>query len=657
MPATFIPPLPIIESIATQDELSFINALKDLDEGFEVYYQPVTNIAHIDIAILRRGAGMVLVEISPVDISNCEVVDENGREYYKQGETGSKKLSPFEMVMDYKNEFYDSLSRPLFGHMYVHKQTKYFGLIRTAVYMPHSSFDALKKAYEITERVNEYRMYGKAKDKYIRAFVGCDADWIRSKIENALSLDKNADGLFSDPIYKSLHALLSGLKPSIVLTLPKEFKKYDNETAEQKLHSETAIVEKIKGCAGSGKTQYAVQRAIIRYRNSKKPVLILCYNLTLVNNITDLICSLTMDLSNYERTSNFLVKNYDSFMPQMMKLNGFDPIYISEFEADDDDNKRYNEEQNKLNWKTLHEAQIQVFEDNKSVQDYVKFSSIIIDEYQDYDPSWLKAIEDYFWDKDGELVVLADEKQRIYNNAVLEEKQLKTPGIPKKWIHLKEPFRSTNELIEMFLLYQKRFPQGLDPDEVSYVQKDFLHEKSVLQYCEIDKSNPELIYQRIKKFIEELGIDVENVCVLSSTSEILQLIEHMIRTRDNTIKTIKSFEPLEVRNILRKNYREDSVKYHKLKQKASRIEKTHFHVLGRALKVSTVHSFKGLETKAVIYLLNSVEENPSVVYTAITRAKDHLLVINMGNKVYGEFFKNPHTGFVVDKHRNNDLPF
>ena len=208
MPATFIPSITIIEAIASPEELDFINALRGLSEDFEVYYQPVTNINHVDLAILRHGAGLMLVEISSVNIEDCEIIDKDEKEYFKNNQTGMKSLSPFERVVDFKNEFFDTLSIELFSNKYVAGQMQYYGLIKTAVYMPGSSLKNLKTAYGDRNRINDYRIYGKKDDKYTRAFISCDLDWIRGKVEQALRLNEDGENLFTDDIYNSLHNIL-----------------------------------------------------------------------------------------------------------------------------------------------------------------------------------------------------------------------------------------------------------------------------------------------------------------------------------------------------------------------------------------------------------------------------------------------------------------
>ncbi|MNE80007.1 hypothetical protein D3C80_1765410 [compost metagenome] len=62
-----------------------------------------------------------------------------------------------------------------------------------------------------------------------------------------------------------------------------------------------------------------------------------------------------------------------------------------------------------------------------------------------------------------------------------------------------------------------------------------------------------------------------------------------------------------------------------------------FNLNSGLIKLSTVQSFKGLETQTAIYILMS-DDNEEAVYTGITRAKKNLILfLQKGNK-YADFF-------------------
>ena len=68
------------------------------------------------------------------------------------------------------------------------------------------------------------------------------------------------------------------------------------------------------------------------------------------------------------------------------------------------------------------------------------------------------------------------------------------------------------------------------------------------------------------------------------------------------------------------------------------------------VKLSTIHSYKGWESPNIIlffflflserekYCVSARENVPELIYTAITRAKENLYIINLGNENYHQFF-------------------
>ena len=88
----------------------------------------------------------------------------------------------------------------------------------------------------------------------------------------------------------------------------------------------------------------------------------------------------------------------------------------------------------------------------------------------------------------------------------------------------------------------------------------------------------------------------------------------------------------------------------KNKLKDDTVKKLKFTMMDRGLKFSTIHSFQGWDAANVIillqpegdgngYTINSSLNKPEVIYTAITRSKQNIVIINNGNTLYHNFFK------------------
>ena len=74
-------------------------------------------------------------------------------------------------------------------------------------------------------------------------------------------------------------------------------------------------------------------------------------------------------------------------------------------------------------------------------------------------------------------------------------------------------------------------------------------------------------------------------------------------------------------------------------------KKQHFTMVTDLIKVSTIYSFKGWEADNVFLIIqdaenpDSLENRPEIIYTALTRARHNLYIINLGNNQYHNFFQ------------------
>ena len=120
------------------------------------------------------------------------------------------------------------------------------------------------------------------------------------------------------------------------------------------------------------------------------------------------------------------------------------------------------------------------------------------------------------------------------------------------------------------------------------------------------------------------------------------------------LQSMINFETLEQYNEI-KGRTKNVIYFERDLEDIRRVAKTHFTTDCNAIKFSTIHSFKGWESKNVIlllqpemeddekfegYYIKARENTPALLYTAITRARNSLFIINLGNKKYDSFFKN-----------------
>lgn len=380
---------------------------------------------------------------------------------------------------------------------------------------------------------------------------------------------------------------------------------------------------KIKGFAGSGKTQVLASRAVHSHLRTGKKILILTYNITLCNYIRYRIAQIPADFL----WNNFQIMTYYRFFTSQAKNLDL-KLDLSSYDDPD------------------------FFE---QVRDRLpKYSAILIDEVQDYHTIWMEILQKYFLEDSGEFIVFCDTKQNIYKRPLDEQKLVTVPRILGRWNVLKRCFRVNNiSLLDLAIDFQKTFMAELPQDEVE-TNPEFDYSK--MTYINLGgNATDEMIYETCRSQLDKLGADINRSVVLSQTCEILRDIEYLFRTKAG-VKTSSMCETVEVYNILKSGNKGN------ITEQLSTVrenKKHHFTMLSQGLKLSTVHSYKGWEAETVILLIQPVDKvsknseiaedpdnpvntgdiTPEVIYTAITRSSKNLIVVNLGVDKYDDFFR------------------
>jgi len=367
--------------------------------------------------------------------------------------------------------------------------------------------------------------------------------------------------------------------------------------------------QKIKGVAGSGKTQVMAYRAVNAMIRTGKPILILTFNITLRNYIKFRLNQIPADFS----WNNVVILNYHEFFNmQALKVNKQVKNLLS-------------------------------YDDETFFDDYkvYRYSAIFIDEVQDFKEEWLRIIHNTFLDDDGEFVVFGDKSQNIFKRELGNDNEPKIPNVPGRWNEsLDEPqrfvvgsiFNLSQHFRLKFMEYGKSFEQQLELDDQKIILYAFIN----------DKKNGETFGKWCMEIIKRDGLYTGETVVLASKEGLLREIDYNYR-QCSSKETKTTFASKEQFQDLANKDKED----------LSRTKKLHFTMDSDHLKLSTIASFKGWEADNVILFIQDTEKkqsdqsfleqsnalNPETIYTALTRARNRLYIFNLGNKMYDEFFK------------------
>lgn len=271
------------------------------------------------------------------------------------------------------------------------------------------------------------------------------------------------------------------------------------------------------------------------------------------------------------------------------------------------------------------------FKENKN-----KYDIILIDEVQDFKKEWIEIIKKCFLKDKWEIVFFWDSKQNIYKRDMDNDKNPYT-WISGAWNKLTTSYRFENKKItNISNEFQKYFFKNKYEIEEIPIQNSFDFIESYFEYFYIKEENYlDQIIKIISDIKEKLKIN-NNFCILWPEKEKLREIDYYYREKFK-LKTTTTFETKEIFNII-KNNKLDVEKIEKNK-------KYNFNNNSKLTKISTIQSFKWLETDNVFLIIEKDNQNlkdiqtEELIYTWLTRAKENLIIINIENEKYDKFFK------------------
>lgn len=582
--AIFYPALEEIKHLKqkpTHGELHALSILNGLSNEYEVYFQPFINGNNPDIIVMRRCYGVLIIEVKDWKLNNY-IIDRHNDEWILRKENTHIK-SPIKQISTYKDDLYNLSIPSLLS--YKIKDAKYYGIVTTAIYF-HS-----ERSEDINHKIKT--------DKFCPAY-GYD----NLTIENleVYSLKKQKSNLFSDDLYKEFQRIL---KPSFhTLEQATEVRLSKKQSL---LAKSSAKQQKIRGVAGSGKTLVLSQRAVNSHVRHKDKVLILTYNITLRNYIHDQISRVRQEFN----WKYFYINHYHAFI--VAEANNHE---IKDFDVDDID--IFSQVENKIQ----------------------KYQSIFIDEIQDYKEEWIKIIKRYFLEKDGEFVVFGDEKQNIYNIELVDKKPNTT--IKGAWAKLDESFRLSNEILELSEKFQNKFfPEKYEIDKAIPQQQSLVLSKSSIEYFNFEDKTLSELSSFIINTCKNSSIQPQDICILGHSNNLLRDLDYKIRKETNQ-KTYTTFETHEMLEYFKKKYPNDPHAIQCAVKEVQRNKRFNFWMNAGGMKLSTIHSFKGWEINTLFLIIdgNSKFESDEVIYTAITRCRNRLYLINIHDKKYDDFFRS-----------------
>jgi hypothetical protein len=373
---------------------------------------------------------------------------------------------------------------------------------------------------------------------------------------------------------------------------------------------------RVKGPAGSGKSMVISARAATLLGQDKE-VLVVTYNITLLNYLQDLAVRWPLPPALHAR-KHIVWLNFHSWCRRLCytsgKIAAYRQIWTKYLEpreqpADGVEGPEIDLE-DLLNDQIAELISLVIQRHPESVQ---KYDAILIDEGQDFLPLWISILRQCLR-PGGEILLVADKSQDIYGTArFLTDETMARCGFSGKWAQLEISHRMPAELIPLL----RKFAQDYLPSETrdlpvsDHNQTDFdpLLETCILRWVQTGAGQTSSVaLGEIKKLAQTKDneeLPISDITVLAPNQRAgLSLARALEAER---IGVLHTFNPEDKRD--------------------SRRRKIRFFKGAALVKATTIHSFKGLESRALVICLDAtsphgIQANDlALFYTALTRLK------------------------------------
>lgn len=583
----------VMSGIVDEELLRFYNKIREVsDPAYDVFFRPAINCDKVDIILTSVSKGIML-------INECQDLAEL--------EDAVKR------VENIKDNLFNIHLKTIKIDSVVNKSV--FNCVKCALFFPNNTDSEVNEAIDELnyKKNNGNQCGGKNYFAYITTFTKTTD--IKATLQKTISRSFRYD--YYDELVNIIASKWHSYKEGDLNFKLSQRQKDIVRSSSKRL--------RVKGVAGCGKTQVVANRAVEQHLKTGEKVLIITFNISLIQYIRMRINQVPADFS----PNMFEVINYHQFFKS--KANQYakgKSITLADF----DDRGFFTQFQNKIQ----------------------KYRSIIIDEVQDFKESWLQSIISNFLSKEGSVSLFGDGEQNIYDREL--EAETKMPpirecGFVGRWNEMSEriSMRILNpKIASLSSAFANSFLGNKSP---LGIQNEFIFEEYFIKYWKISSMTPaDTIAGNIRWIMAEYNINPEDIVVLGQTINLLRDVEAAY-VQATGEKTMINFETCQQYNEVKRRPSPTYIK--KDLEEIRRAAKTHFTTACNWLKLSTIHSFKGWESKTVILLLQPEsqsdetldgyriqerENSAALVYTALTRAKCNLFLLNLDNSNYHTFF-------------------
>lgn len=557
-----------------------------LSVEWEIYVQPYLNGLRPDFVLLHPQAGIAVFEVKDwnLDAMQYEVIERIGKAPILIGEKDGKRFSlqnqnPIEKIRRYKEELHELYCPRLDGKAS-------FAAITAGVIFPFADDTAVKNLFRSSlcyRNMSEHPTYSPVS--------GMNSIQSGNLVSVFPEGKRGYSKFMTEDLAKDLRNWL--VEPDFAASQRQPLELDSTQLSFVKTRTKSGY-RRIKGPAGSGKSLILAARAA-ELLGEGKSVLVVTFNITLIHYLMDI--AVRWPQSSRKTRKDITWLNFHFLCKRVCQENDCEEEYR---------NLDWKININKVLNTDLPNLVSSIIDTDKDGT-ITKYDAILVDEGQDFLPSWWNILRKLCIEG-GEMLLVADATQDIYGTASswTEEAMIGAGFLGGRWAELKTSYRMPYEAIE----HAKRFAEKFLPKEsvdLPMVEQGQLD----LFPCRLKwvQTTPNLASIICRDELFLLATDPRNNLV--SIPDITFLCD----TNKSGFDVVKEVGIKGVKSC--HTFSDEG--------QESRRKKMGFYMGDARIKATTLHSFKGWESRAmVIYLGQSIDKKAlALIYTGLTRLKRH----------------------------------
>ena len=553
-----------------------------LDRSWEIYVQPYLNGLEPDIVLLSPESGVAVFEMREWRLRDGGLWAEPGADGrlpklmtrgYDGNPVSMERENPVTRVRRAKDEIYNVYCSGL-------PEQRGYGLITAGVIFPNASRRDVNRTFSGFWREDEKAypsLYRLVANEDIRS-----GDMARVFPAGRGLRDRRITEAEVEGLRDWLRGPVSRGDVGSPLVL--------NERQRELARSRTAGgYRRVRGPAGSGKSVAVAARAA-ELSDRGDRVLVVCFNITLMNYLMDLTGRYGTDIEPVRRRVDFL--NFHHWCRRVCEEAGLSDDYRELW--------RKSPREEVFN-RLLPEMVQRVYSSGGLPGDFCRYDAILVDEGQDFSLLWWETLR-LALQPGGEMLLVADKTQNIYGRAgAWTDEAMRGAGFSGPWYNLDVVYRMPSEMMPILDRYAGEFMVG---EEVDVPSQMSLSGRVEFRWLQMDPGgNAGQVCSR------EALRQMKGVPAGTPYPDIVFITQHGEAGRGFA----RALEQRDV-NLLH-TFGED--------KQESRRQKLAFRQRSPKLKATTLHSFKGWEARRLVIYVDSIgrPEDRALLYTALTRLK------------------------------------